>query len=130
MDTQFLLPVLIMAVAVAAASASLLWLLTDPQTVQRRLSNLAVAPGAGAPAESVIGEAASPFARRVRSFVPKSPKEMGRVERLLAAAGYMGAWPAIVFSVTEIALPSPRTTWSAMTPRTRSDDFTRIPSFR
>jgi tight adherence protein C len=105
MDAEFLLPIVVMAVAVAAASGSLLWLLTDPQIVQRRLSNLAAAPAAGAASESVIEGGISPLARRVRSFVPKSPKEMGRIERMLAGAGYFGAWPATLFAVAQVALP-------------------------
>ena len=32
----------------------------------------------------------APLAKTLRSFVPKSPKEMGRIERMMAGAGYHG----------------------------------------
>jgi tight adherence protein C len=104
-DLQIVLPVIVIFVAVAAATSSLFWLLTDPQIVQRRLSNLAAAPSSGPAQGSVIEDTGSPLARRVRSFVPKSPKEMGRIERMMAGAGYMGAWPATVFAIAQIATP-------------------------
>jgi len=44
--------------------------------------------------------------KRVRSFVPKSPKEMNRIERLMASAGYYGPWPATLFAVSELLLPA------------------------
>lgn len=105
MDLQIVLPVIVIFVAVAAATSSLFWLLTDPQIVQRRLSNLAAAPSSAPAQASVIEDTGSPLARRVRSFVPKSPKEMGRIERIMAGAGYMGAWPATVFAIAQIATP-------------------------
>ena len=39
------------------------------------------------------------------TFVPKSPKEMGRIQRLMAAAGYHNPWAAILFAVAQLALP-------------------------
>ena len=97
-------PVVIIFVAVAVATASLMWLLTDPRVVQRRLSNIAPAAASGSQG-SVIEDTGSPFVRRLRTFVPKSPKEMGRIERMMATAGYMGAWPAILFALAQIAFP-------------------------
>jgi tight adherence protein C len=104
-DIQFVLPVVVIFVAVAAATASAFWLLTDPQIVQRRLSNLAAAPSSGQAPASVIEDTGSPLTRRLRSFVPKSPKEMGRIERMMASAGYLGPWPAIVFALAQLAAP-------------------------
>jgi len=105
-DIQLILPVVVIFVAVAGATASLAWLLTDPQIVRRRLSNLAAAPSSGLPPASVIEDTGSPLARRMRTLVPKSPKEMGRIERMMATAGYTGAWPAILFALAQIALPA------------------------
>ncbi|MGE0460830.1 MAG: type II secretion system F family protein [Vicinamibacterales bacterium] len=104
MDIQLVLPVVIIFVAVAGATASLAWLLTDPQVVRRRLSNIAAVPTSGAATASVIEDSGSPLARRVRSFVPKSPREMGRIERMMASAGYTGAWPAILFALAQVGL--------------------------
>ncbi|MCC7032026.1 MAG: type II secretion system F family protein [Acidobacteria bacterium] len=104
MDLQVVLPVVIIFIAVAAATASLAWLLTDPQVVRRRLSNIAAGPAPGAASASVLEDGGSPFARRVRSFVPKSPSEMNRIERMLATAGYSGTWPAILFVLAQVGL--------------------------
>jgi tight adherence protein C len=105
MDPQLLLPVFVIFLSVGAAVASAAWLLTDPQVVQRRLRTLAGAPApANAPA-SLMEDDVSPLARRLRSLVPKSPKEMGRIERMMAGAGYQGTWPPILFGLVQIALP-------------------------
>jgi tight adherence protein C len=92
--------------AVAAATASAIWLLTDPQVVERRVSRLASAatPG-GSAVESLMGDEMSPTLRRLRSLVPKSPKEMGRIERMMASAGYLGTWPAVLFALVQTAMP-------------------------
>jgi len=100
-----ILPIAVIFVAVAAATASLVWLLTDPQIVRRRLSGLAASPSSGPASSSVIEDTGSPFLRRLRTFVPKSPKEMGRIERMMASAGYVGPWPATLFALAQIAMP-------------------------
>jgi tight adherence protein C len=106
MAPELLLPIIAVFVAAAAATAAGAWLLTDPQVIRRRLSGLATVPATGAVAtESVVGETLSPFATKVRSWVPKSPKDMGRIEKMMATAGYYGTWPALLYSVVEIALP-------------------------
>jgi tight adherence protein C len=89
--------------AVAAASAA--WLLTDPQLLHRRLSAGAASPAGGETRQSLVGESLPWAVKRVRSFVPKSPKEMNRIERMMASAGYHGPWPATVFAVVQFGLP-------------------------
>jgi tight adherence protein C len=44
--------------------------------------------------------------KQIRSFVPKSPKNMNRIERRMASAGYHGPWPATMFAVAELVLPA------------------------
>jgi tight adherence protein C len=106
MDPLLLIAVAVIFVTVGAATAAGAWILTDPQTVRRRLSGLAPASGASPISESLVGEGdLSPFAKRVRSWVPKSPKEMGRIERLMASAGYFGTMPALVFATVQLLLP-------------------------
>lgn len=106
MDTQVLPLFALFFLAVASATAASAWLLTDPQIVARRLSGIATSKSsASALNQPLVGESLTPLARRVRSFVPKSPKEMGRIERLLASAGYHGAWPATIFAVVQIVVP-------------------------
>jgi len=105
MSPQLALLLVVIFLSVAAATAAGAWQLTDPQTVRRRLSRLG-APGlAVEPRTSVFGETVSPTARRLRSWLPKSPGDLGRIERMMASAGYVGSWPPLVFSVAQLTLP-------------------------
>ncbi|MGE0814454.1 MAG: type II secretion system F family protein [Vicinamibacterales bacterium] len=104
MDASLLIAVLFAAVALGMGT--LLWHLTEPDVTRRRLSE--VVAGTAAPVrrrESVLSEAPSQLARRVRSFVPKSPQHMNHIQRMLASAGYHGEWPAIAFAGVQLALP-------------------------
>ena len=93
-------------VAVATGSATLLWHLTEPDATRRRLSEvMGGADGAPATRESVITDAPSRRARRVRSFVPKSPQNMNHIQRMLASAGYHNEWAAITFATVQLAIP-------------------------
>jgi tight adherence protein C len=47
----------------------------------------------------------SQLAKRLASFVPRSPKEMGRLQKRLAKAGIHGYLPAAIFVFMELALP-------------------------
>lgn len=46
-----------------------------------------------------------PTLQRFTAFIPKSPKEMSRVEHRLVKAGYHGLGPVIVFMLSEIVTP-------------------------
>lgn len=93
-------------VAVASAAATVLWYVTEPDLMKRRLSEVvAGVPAAPRRRESVVSAGPSDMARRVRSFVPTSPQQMGHIQRMLASAGYHGDWPAILFSSLQVALP-------------------------
>ena len=105
MDLQLSVMIAMLFVSVAGAAGAALWMITDPQVTQRRLSQVARGAGDGALSESVLGDAPSATAKRARSFVPKSPREMNRVQRMLASAGYHGEWPAIAFVTVQLALP-------------------------
>jgi len=92
--------------AVATATASLLWFVTEPDSLKRRLSEVvAGTPTAPRRRESVVSEGPSRLARRVRAFVPTSPQRMSHIQRMLASAGYHGDWPAIAFSSVQVVLP-------------------------
>ncbi len=105
MDAQVAVTLGILFTAVAAATGSLVWWLTDPQSAQRRLTQVTSTGTGPARAESVLGDTPSASARRARSFVPQSPKTMYRIQRMLATAGYHGDWSAIVFVTVQLALP-------------------------
>jgi tight adherence protein C len=44
-------------------------------------------------------------AQRLAKFIPKSPKEMSRLQRRMALAGYHGFMPALVFAASELVTP-------------------------
>ena len=103
MDLSIVLPIVLVFVSVAGAVAAALWLMTDPQVVRRRLAHVSAAP-VTVTQESLLTEGATPAAIKVAKLLPKSPKTMKRVERMLASAGYYGAWPAIIFTLAQWAV--------------------------
>jgi len=46
-----------------------------------------------------------PRLARAKRFLPKSPKDMSRLQKRMARAGYRGATPVVVYSVVELGLP-------------------------
>lgn len=105
MEPTLLLAIGALFVALAVVSGAAMWLLTDPQLLQQRLATVAATPAVALTRESLFDERLSGAVKQVRSFVPKSPKEMNRIQRLLASAGYHGPWPATIFAVAEIVVP-------------------------
>ena len=106
MDVQLTTMFGLLFVAIAIATGTAVWWLTDPQATQRRLSQVTGTGPGTARFESVMGDAPSALAQRARSFLPKSPRSMGRVQRMMATAGYHGEWPALVFVTVQLALPA------------------------
>lgn len=106
MELAILLPIVVLFVAVAVAAGAGTWVLTDPQLAQQRLSTVALKPVLAGPSESLVGEKMPAAVKRVRSFVPKSPKEMNRIERRMVSAGYHGPWPATLFAIAQFVLPA------------------------
>jgi tight adherence protein C len=85
----------------AAASA----VITRTAAGRRRLFALHMPPQEVAVAGGgVLSEAPSPQARKLATYVPKSPKEMSRLQRRLAEAGYHGFTPVLVYAFSELAL--------------------------
>jgi tight adherence protein C len=56
-------------------------------------------------APTSLTEAPSELAKRLASYIPKSPKEMSRVQKRFARAGYHGYMPAIIYAASELVLP-------------------------
>lgn len=106
MELAVLLPIMVLFAAVAVAIGAGAWVLTDPQMLERRLSAVALKPALSGPSQSLVGEKLPRAVKRVRSFVPKSPKAMNRIERRLVSAGYHGPWPATLFAVAELVIPA------------------------
>lgn len=105
MELTILLSIGVVFVAVGVAAGAGAWALSDPQLLRQRLSTVALKPTPTGPSQSLLGENIAPAVKRVRSFVPKSPKEMNRIERRMVSAGYHGPWPATLFAVAELVLP-------------------------
>jgi tight adherence protein C len=88
------------------ASIAITQALAHASPTRRRLAGLA----AGGQGTGVINEGPqltqSPEAvlKSVRTFIPKSPKEMGRVQRRLTAAGYHGVKPLTTYFGAQIVL--------------------------
>ncbi len=107
MDLSIAALFVVLFVSVATAAATALWALTDPQSTRRRLSVVTGnGEGGATTVGSVLGDEPSALAKRARSFVPKSPQAMNRVQRMMASAGYHGDWPAILFVVVQLVLPA------------------------
>ena len=51
---------------------------------------------------SLISDAPTPEQLKLAAFVPKSPKEMGRLQKWLASAGYHGYRPVLIFVAAEL----------------------------
>jgi tight adherence protein C len=105
METTFLAPLALVFVSIGIAAGAAAWLLTDPQLLQRRLSSVAVSTSGATTSAPLVGDSLPAAVKTIRSFVPKSPKEMNRIQRLLASAGYHGPWPATIFAAAQYGIP-------------------------
>ena len=56
-------------------------------------------------AGSLAATQSDPFAKKMAAFVPKSPKEMSKLERGWLAAGFTHPRAAITYSLAEMATP-------------------------
>jgi tight adherence protein C len=50
-------------------------------------------------------EDVDPVLARATRFIPKSPKQMNRLQRRLMRAGYRGALPTVLYTMSELLLP-------------------------
>jgi tight adherence protein C len=53
-------------------------------------------------ANQLLSDRPSDIQKKLASFVPKSPKEMGRLQRRLATAGYYGFAPALIYCLAQL----------------------------
>ncbi|MEO7272772.1 MAG: type II secretion system F family protein [Vicinamibacterales bacterium] len=84
----------------ALVSYALTW--TTPE--QRQIRRLAQR-GEGVLAQLQLTEAPSAWVKRFQQMVPKSPKDMTRLRRRLATAGYTSLGAAVVYAGSEALLP-------------------------
>jgi tight adherence protein C len=71
---------------------------------RRRLFALQMPQAQAAVAGGVLSDAPSARATKLSTYVPKSPKEMTRLQRRLAEAGFHGFTPVLVYAFSEIGL--------------------------
>jgi tight adherence protein C len=108
MPEQLILALVIVFVGVAVLTgmvASAVVARTSPE--RRRIRELATA-GSGvaiAVGPLALTERPSPVVKKVQTFIPKSPKEMGRLQRRLTRAGYPSTKAAVYFAAAEIITP-------------------------
>jgi len=55
-------------------------------------------------ADPLLAGAPNEQQRKIAAYIPKSPKEMSRLQRRLAMAGYHGFGPALIYAASEIGL--------------------------
>jgi tight adherence protein C len=96
----------VMVAVITGAITSMVLERSAPE--RRRLNEML--DGAAVSAGTIVGPASlsnAPTAGAVRAarYIPKSPKDMGRLRRRLGQAGYKGQYAPIIYSVAEIALP-------------------------
>jgi tight adherence protein C len=76
---------------------------------RRRLREMSFAGASGSllirEGQAGLTERLDPRLERIASKIPKSPKDMTRLRRRLAAAGIQTFGPAVVYSIAELALP-------------------------
>jgi tight adherence protein C len=92
------------SVALAAAalmSVALRW--NAPE--QRQLRRMAGGGGHSVLAALQVTDALSPWAKRFQQLVPKSPKDMSRLRRRMAVAGYRSPTVAVLYGASELLLP-------------------------
>jgi tight adherence protein C len=78
--------------------------LVNTTTERRRLRQL-VPEGARLVERVRLTEQVSPGLEKIARAIPKSPKEMSRLRRRLAAAGIMSFGPAVLYAIAEFTLP-------------------------
>jgi len=92
--------------AVAFASGSIAsFALGRTAPGRRRLRSVTTETPSLVKTPAMLAQSTAPALQRLASFLPKSPKEMSRVQKRLVHAGYHGLGPAVVFTAFECALP-------------------------
>ena len=108
MGDPLILAVAIVFIGVAVLTGMVASVVLARQSPERRrLREMTAAAGASSASASTLtlGPTQDAVVKRVSAIVPKSPKEMGRLQRRLARGGYPHARAAVYFAAAEILLP-------------------------
>jgi tight adherence protein C len=104
--TNLLIPVvgIVVSLAVLVGMATS-YALTRVSPTRRRLAGMSTLAASGVLVDtpSLTGNQEAAV-KKLSTFIPKSPKEMGRVQRRLAMAGFHGDRPLVIYVVCELVL--------------------------
>lgn len=105
MTPQLTIAVVVLFVSIGGAIAYVtLDVLQRRAPARRRLRN--AAGGAVLAADLPLAtDQLDPRLARANRFLPKSPKDMTRLQKRMALAGYRGSTPTLVYSIIELGLP-------------------------
>ena len=105
MTSQLLLPVGVLFASVAIAIGYVTFdVLQRRAPVRRRLQDVAGASVLAADLP-LAADQLDPRLVQLNRFLPKSPKDMTRLQRRMVRAGYRGATPTLIYSVVELGVP-------------------------
>jgi tight adherence protein C len=106
MSYELMLTIAGVFLSVALVSGTVAGLALSGTSGRRRLRALTVPQQGSLLKEQVsLTPSVTPGLQRLARFVPKSPKEMSRLQKRMALAGYHGPTPALVFAAAEVLGP-------------------------
>ena len=109
METTLILAIVGVFACVAVVTAMVTSMVLERQSagtrrfkeVMRSVSSRSATPTAG----SLVGTTGpTPFVKQLSKFLPKSPKDMGRLQRRIATAGLHGPAPLAAYLISEVVL--------------------------
>ena len=111
MEPSILFAVIGVFVCVAVVTAMATSTLLERQSAGNRrfkevLRSVGARAGTASPAQTIIGQtnAPSPFIKQLSTFLPKSPKDMTRLQKRLATAGFHGPTPLAAYLIGEVVI--------------------------
>src|SRR5687768_6355771 len=107
MSTELLVPVVGVFLAMAFVFGAIVMLVLQRTSVeQKRLRAVSVSTGPSLVLEQPqLVEALDPRLQKLSKAMPRSPKDMMRLRRHLAQAGFYSFGAAVLYSVAELVLP-------------------------
>jgi tight adherence protein C len=108
MQTDILLALIGVFVAVVTCAGAAMYVWAAGHSVERRRLDQLVGglnPRPAVPLQAMLLDTTKEPQSAVQRLLPKSPKEMGRLRKRLALAGYHKPSTAVIYAACEVALP-------------------------
>lgn len=105
MPLPYILALVAIFGSVAALTGGVLLLVMGGEAPEQRRLRDVVGQRAGAKAAVVLADMPEQLKGRFAALVPRSPKDMGRLQKQLAKAGIHGLGPALTYVFAELLLP-------------------------